>query len=100
MDRFDLYELCTQTPERDVPLLRAIHGAAPKRLGEDFAGTAALARRWLRTVRGGSAIALDRDREPLARARDIVGLRCVVADVRRPPRGLARVDLLVALNFS
>lgn len=100
MDRFDLYELCTQTPERDVPLLRAIHGASPKRLGEDFAGTAALARRWVRAVRGGSAIALDRDREPLLRAHGDARVQCVVADVRRPPRSLARVDLLVALNFS
>jgi hypothetical protein len=28
VDRFDLYELCTQTPELDVALLRAIHGGA------------------------------------------------------------------------
>ena len=106
MDRFDLYELCTQTPALDVALLRAIHGGAPRVLGEDFAGTAALSREWVRTVRGGRAIAVDRDPEPLARARDAVrlkgtarprGVECVVADVRRVAR---KVDLLVALNFS
>ena len=57
MDRFDLYELCTQTPERDVALLRAIHGGTARVLGEDFAGTGALAHAWARTVRGGRSIA-------------------------------------------
>jgi SAM-dependent methyltransferase len=97
VDRFDLYELCTQTPELDVALLRAIHGGAPRVVGEDFAGTAALSREWVRSVRGGRAIAVDRDPEPLARAQGVAGVECVVADVRRVAR---RVDLLVALNFS
>ena len=97
MDRFDLYELCTQTPERDVALLRAIHGGAARVLGEDFAGTAALARAWVRAVRGGRAVAVDRDAEPLrSRAAD-ARVRTIVADVRRVA---ARADLLVALNFS
>jgi SAM-dependent methyltransferase len=105
MDRFDLYELCTQNPELDVALLRAIfrsppqgrRGRAPRLLGEDFAGTAALSREWVRTVRGGRAIAVDRDPEPLARAKGVKSVECVVADVRRVAR---KVDLLVALNFS
>jgi hypothetical protein len=97
MDRHDLYELCTQTPERDVELLRAMHGGRPRVLGEDFAGTAALARAWVRAVRGARAIAVDRDPEPLARAAGVKGVECLVADVRRVAR---RVDLLVALNFS
>ncbi len=113
MDRHDLYEICTQTPERDVELLRAIHGThrpagresrgrsrhvvAARTLGEDFAGSAALARAWVRLVRGGRAIAVDHDPEPLARARGVRGVTARVADVRavRTP-----VDLLVALNFS
>ena len=109
MDRYELYELCTQTPERDVLLLRAMHGARPKVLGEDFAGTAALSRAWVRRVPAGSAIAVDRDPEPLARVGEGRGasgvpnaqkapkihVRC--ADVLRERR---KVDLLVALNFS
>lgn len=97
MDRFDLYELCTQTPARDVELLRALHGGRPRVLGEDFAGTAALARAWVKAVRGGRAIAVDRDGEPLARATRAKSVECHVADVRRVSR---KVDLLVALNFS
>jgi len=97
MDRHDLYELCTQTPERDVALLRALHGGAARVLGEDFAGTAALAHAWVRTVRGGRAVAVDRDPEPLDRHRADRRVARLVADVRRVA---ARVDLLVALNFS
>jgi predicted RNA methylase len=103
VDRFDLYELCTQNPALDVALLRAIHGGRPRVLGEDFAGSAALSREWVRAVRGGRAIAVDCDPEPLARAARVAranrlsGVECVVADVRRVAR---KVDLLVALNFS
>lgn len=97
LDRFALYELCTQTPERDVELLRAMHDGSPRLLGEDFAGTAALSRAWVKAVRGGRAIAVDRDREPLAHATGEERVERVVADVRRVAR---KVDLLVALNFS
>ncbi|MBM4013489.1 MAG: class I SAM-dependent methyltransferase [Planctomycetes bacterium] len=96
-DRHDLYEACTQTPERDVAFLRAIHGGAPRRLGEDFAGGAALSRAWVRRVRGGSAIATDHDPEPLARARGIARLACRVADVRS---AAGRCDVIAACNFS
>jgi len=96
MDRHDLYELCTQTPERDVGLLRAISRGA-RLLGEDFAGTAALAHAWVRAVRGGRAVAVDRDPEPLRRRAADRRVARLVADVRRVAR---RVDLLVALNFS
>src|SRR5262245_46029188 len=97
MDRFDLYELCTQTPERDVALLRALHGGAARVLGEDFAGTAALAHAWVRTVRGGRAVAVDRDPEPLDHHRADRRVARLVADVRRVA---ARVHLLVALHLS
>lgn len=97
LDRHALYELCTQTTERDVPLLRAIHGGAPRVLGEDFAGTAALSRTWARLVRGGRAIAVDHDAEPLARA---AGARRVERHVADVTAVRARCDLLVAFNFS
>jgi hypothetical protein len=100
MDRFDLYELCTQTPERDVALLRAIHGGAARVLGEDFAGTAALARAWVRAVRGGRAVAVDRDAVPLRRHAPDRRVEALVADVRSRRVARKKVELLVALNFS
>jgi hypothetical protein len=96
-DRHLLYELCTQTPARDVALLRAIHGGAPRLLGEDFAGTAALSRAWVAAVRGGRAIAVDHDGDVLARAGRSRRIARRVADVRAVRD---RCDLLVALNFS
>ncbi|MSR47613.1 MAG: class I SAM-dependent methyltransferase [Planctomycetes bacterium] len=97
LDRHNLYERCTQTPERDVKLLRAIHGGTPRTLGEDFAGTAALSRAWVRLVRSGRAIATDHDGQPLAHARGIARLTCRVADVRAAHGGC---DVIAAFNFS
>lgn len=51
MDRYDLYELCVQSPRRIVDFLHAVHGASPASLREDFCGTAAVSRRWIE--RGG-----------------------------------------------
>lgn len=69
-DKYELYELCVQSPKHAVPLLRAIHGREPTTLGEDFAGTGALSRAWCRMVPGGRAIAVDMDEAVLARCRD------------------------------
>ncbi|MBI5364776.1 MAG: methyltransferase domain-containing protein [Planctomycetes bacterium] len=107
MDRHELYERCVQAPERLVPFLRAIHGGSPTVLGEDFCGTAALSRRWVRSVPGGSAIALDHDAEVLAlaaaRATDegARGIEFVRGDARSAS-DLARhaCDVLFVGNFS
>lgn len=96
-DRLALYEACTQTPERDVALVRAIHGGGARVLGEDFAGSAALSRAWVSAVRGGRAIATDRDAEPLARAQGTPRIRCRHADVRV---ATGRCDVIAAFNFS
>lgn len=68
MDKHDLYEMCAQSPERDAPLLAAIHGANPTLLGEDFAGSGATSRAWARLIPGGSAVAVDHDAGVLERA--------------------------------
>ncbi len=98
-DRFDLYEASVQSPPDMARLLRAVHGGSPTRLGEDFAGTADLARHWVATVPGGSAVAIDLDAEALARAAGVEGLVAIVGDVTEahdhPP-----VDVLHAGNFS
>ncbi len=84
LDRFDLYELCVQSPRHVVALLRAIHGGprtGARVLGEDFAGTAAVSRQWVRTVNGGRAIAVDHDGTPLQRARPERRIKRIVGDV-------------------
>lgn len=65
LSRYDLYELCVQSPTALVPFLKAVHGGEPKRLGEDFCGTAALSRRWIIETPDGSAVGVDLDPEPL-----------------------------------
>ena len=96
-DRHDLYEHCVQSPAELVPLLRALHGADPCALGEDFAGTAALSRAWVAAVDGGRAIAVDHDADVVARTphRDQVDLRH--ADVLTVNDA---ADVIYAGNFS
>ena len=64
-----LYESCVQNPELAVKLLRGIHGASPRILAEDFCGTAALSRAWVRAIENSRAIAADIDPTPLKRAK-------------------------------
>jgi SAM-dependent methyltransferase len=104
LDRHALYELCAQAPQRDVRILRAMHGGEPRVLGEDFSGSGALSRAWVRLVKGGRAVAVDHDGEPLERlqrearraraGRRIKVIRADVVDVRD------EVDLVAVLNFS
>jgi hypothetical protein len=47
LDKHELYELTVQSPPDVVRMLRALHGGQPRVLGEDFCGTAALARAWI-----------------------------------------------------
>ncbi len=80
-----------------MPLLRAIHGGSASVLGEDFCGTAALSRAWVRQVPEASAVAVDRDGEPLVRAAGDDAVRAVHADVRDADQP---VDVLYVGNFS
>jgi hypothetical protein len=98
-DRFDLYEASVQSPPDMGRLLRAVHGDNPTRLGEDFAGTADLARHWVATVPGGTAVAIDLDAEALARAHGIDGLTTIAGDVT-DRHDHEPVDVLHAGNFS
>ncbi|CAN5777923.1 hypothetical protein BH11PLA1_BH11PLA1_05370 [soil metagenome] len=67
--RLEFYELTVQKPAALIPLLRAIHGAEPTLLAEDFCGGAALSRAWMEAVPGARAVAADLDRACLAHAR-------------------------------
>jgi SAM-dependent methyltransferase len=109
MSRHDLYEACVQSPEDAVPLLRAIHGGDAAVLGEDFAGTAALSRAWVRDEPSARAIAVELDAATLAEARrradaagaDAARLELVHGDVRTAtdPRRHA-ADVVYVGNFS
>jgi SAM-dependent methyltransferase len=125
-DRFDLYELCVQSPSYDARMLAAIHAAGGRKrarvLGEDFCGTAALSRAWIDLDRKGHrAVAVDHDAETLVRALELnaaptpdaaggkagaggragalprPGITYALADVLET---VDRVDILCALNYS
>lgn len=98
-DKFDLYEASVQSPPDMARLLRAVHGGSPTRLGEDFAGTADLARHWVESIPGASAVAIDLDAEALARAAGIDRLDTVAGDVN-DDHPHDPVDVLHAGNFS
>jgi len=112
LDRHDLYEVCVQSPADTVPLLHAIHGGAPLILGEDFAGTAALSRAWVRAAAEARAVAVDHDASALAEARRrasaagvpaerLVLLRGDVVAATAPPTDAAhRADVIYTGNFS
>lgn len=115
---FLLYESCVQNPELAVKLLRGIHGASPRILAEDFCGTAALSRAWVRAIESSRAIAADIDPTPLKRAKAEIAkyraksrgkslapaaqaVRILRADVlTSAPLAKARADVLFVGNFS
>jgi SAM-dependent methyltransferase len=99
MDRFDLYERCVQSPVELAAMLASLHGGSPRILREDFSGTGALSRAWVRADPSRSAIAIDLDPEPLAKCRDVAKVTCRVADaVAATDRDEA--DLIFVGNFS
>jgi len=101
MNRHDLYEICVQSPEDLAAVLRAIHGGDHTALGEDFCGTAALSAAWIEQVDGGRSIAVDHDRETLARAPKHEAITLVAGDVRGDTDAdTHRVDVLHVGNFS
>ena len=93
----DYYELCVQSPTHLAPLLRGIHGSGPCVLGEDFAGTAALAHEWVRTRPDARAVAVDLDKDALAHRGPHERLAVHAADVRAVSDPC---DVLFVGNFS
>jgi hypothetical protein len=64
-NRYDLYELAVQEPAREARFLEAVHGGGASCLAEDFSGPASICRAWLAMGAQRTAIATDRDPEPL-----------------------------------
>lgn len=99
MDRWTLYEWCVQSPPDVVALLRRAHGGAARSLTEDFAGSAAIARAWI--ARGGTASAIDLDREALERGGAHERLTLVCADVTDAAQvATIASDVIHVGNFS
>jgi len=110
-DRHELYELAVQDPENEVEFLREVYRRVrrrlPRRLREDFCGTATVCAQWVRRGPKNTAEGFDLDVETLEWGRrhhlDALGgsARRVMLhpkDVRQP--GLHRADITCAHNFS
>lgn len=96
MDRFDYYERAVTSADSLARFLLALHGGEPWVLGEDFSGTAALSRGWLRLGREMRAVAVDLDGPTLARIPRSARLKCVRADVLKVRD---KADIIAATNF-
>ena len=111
-DKYDLYQRSVNEPDADIRLLNRVFqrhfGRPPRRLREDFCGTANVACRFAEIHPENHAFGIDLDPEPLAwgRAHNVARLRPDqaarvkliegnVLDV-----GIEPVDVTVALNFS
>ena len=111
-DAFDLYERAVQDTEGEVDFISKIFRRLRKRpalrLREDFSGTAALCRQWVKSNRERSAVAVDLDQSALEwgkqaassrmRAEPVSRIEFVHEDVRTAVH--QGFDVTVAFNFS
>lgn len=110
-DRHALYEAAVQSVEYDVEFIERVYeemnGRKPRRLREDFCGSASLAAHWVRHHPENEAWGVDLDAEtldwgrrhrvaPLDGDASRVHLRCGNVLATRGPK----VEVQVALNFS
>lgn len=112
MDRFDLYELCVQSPRTIVTFLEKVHGQRPTVLREDFCGTAAVSRRWVSEgLKRGElwrSVAADLDDDTLAKARQFAEAEGVTDGIQFSPSDCIRAevdftedaDIIYVGNFS
>jgi SAM-dependent methyltransferase len=96
MDPFLLYELAVTSPDHLAKFLYALHGRSPRVLGEDFSGTAALSRGWIRYKKSLRAVAVDKHAQTLERAENLPRLKKIAADVQKVRE---RADIIAATNF-
>jgi len=111
-DRHLLYEAAVQSAEAECEFMtktyKGLRGRKPRRLREDFCGTANISARWVQESRNNEAIGVDLDAEVLAWGREhrvaplkpaeqarLSLLQSDVLSVKTPP-----VDIVGAFNFS
>lgn len=106
MDKYDLYQLCVQSPKTDIAVLRAIHAwfatqrnivSNPVVFSDEFSGPGALAREWVEAVEHAIAFAIDADHEPLEKVRSDRGVTPVCANVLDAKQ---QADIIAAFNFA
>jgi SAM-dependent methyltransferase len=91
-----LYEAAVTNAPALARFFAGVHGKAPVLLGEDFAGTGALARAWAQAADEHHAIAVDHDPRVLAMSPATPRVRTITRDVHRVS---TKVDILAATNF-
>ncbi len=101
-----LYEHCVQSAPDAVRLLRAIHawggggpGALARTLGEDFAGTGAVARAWVASDQHADAVCIDTDAGALSRLEGVERVRTIVGDATSATDS-GDADVVFVGNFS
>jgi SAM-dependent methyltransferase len=113
-DIYRFYEQATQSPDADVRFISGIfarrRGRPVRSLREDFCGSAALSRAFVRSGRLRTAVAIDIDTRLIERAQEFAKrelasstlqrLELKVADVLKAGRGRGRFDVIAAYNFS
>lgn len=110
-DRHDLYQRSVQVPEYEIRFLDKVYkrhtGRKPRRLREDFCGTALLCAEWVKSRADRTAVGLDVDEPTLAwgRQRNVAPLGAdaprvtlLAQDVRVPTR--AEHEVVCAYNYS
>jgi hypothetical protein len=95
--KFRLYEAAVANADALARFARAVHGASPVTLAEDFAGTGALARAWVDLHGRHRAVACDRDARVTRHIPGHARLRVATRDVLRET---SRCDVLAATNFA
>jgi SAM-dependent methyltransferase len=111
-DKYDVYTKMVQSPEYDAKYLRSLYkrfrGKYPEVLREDFCGTHALSREWVKLRSGNHAVGVDIDPEPITYGlqRNKIELtaeqkkRLVVTRGNVLTSPLSKADLVCAFNFS
>lgn len=99
-DRFRLYEIAVTNAPLLARFACALHPSTPVLLREDFSGTAALARAFLKRSSAHRAIAVDRDPDVTRRIPRQSRLRILTQDVLATSPRLPQSDLIAATNFA
>lgn len=110
LDLYDLYERCVQHPGVLTEFLVRSHGGEPRVLREDFCGSAALCRAWVKSCANREALGVDLDPaaidaacERCARLEGMCAsrVRLVQADAAEAaPAGTMPPDVIFVGNFS